>query len=153
MSPVNLRRVPSDFHSIAKKNSFFCEFLRFSVDFGTFWEPKSLQNLPKTSPKSSQMEPKTSPNQIFEGFFGLFFSYREFASIFCFFLQNLRVFSKADLQIPCAHAMFRVPPHRLTLFEKSPEIIEKSSQNPPQTFHQTSKNRSQIAKNRYKNAR
>ena len=57
--------------------------------------PKSLQTLPKTSPKPSQMEPETSPNQIFEGFFGLVFSYREFASIFCCFFAKFACFFKS----------------------------------------------------------
>ena len=56
--------------------------------------PKISPKLPKTSPKPCQMEPKTSPNQIFEGFFGLFFSNREFASIFCCFFAKFAWFFK-----------------------------------------------------------
>ena len=41
MAPINLQRLQSNFHSVAKQASFlFFEFLRFSMGLGKFWEPK-----------------------------------------------------------------------------------------------------------------
>ena len=56
-TPVNLRRFPCDFHSVAKQASFRIAFWR---DFNRFWEGFGGQN--------------GARNRILGGFFALFFS-------------------------------------------------------------------------------
>ena len=41
MTPVNFRRLPRDFHSVAKQASFY---VAFGTDFQGFWKPKWLPN-------------------------------------------------------------------------------------------------------------
>ena len=108
-------------------------------------KPQEAPNPSQTLPWTFPNRPKTSPNQIFEGFFGLVFPIANLHRFFVVFLQNLRVFSKADLQISCAHAMFRGPPHRLTLFEKITrnhrKIFPKSFPNLSQNLEKSIQNR------------
>ena len=41
-TPVNIRRFPGDFHSVAKQASFY---IAFGKDFGGFWRPKWMLKL------------------------------------------------------------------------------------------------------------
>jgi len=115
--------------------------------------PRAYKPFPKLPPNPAKWSPRRPQIRFLRAFLAWFFPIANLHRFFAAFLQNLRVFSKADLQNSCAHAVFRGPPHRLTLFEKITRNHRKSSQNPSQTFPKTSKNRSKIAKNRYKNAR
>ena len=92
--------------------------------------PKLPPNLPKWSPRRPQI-------RFLRAFLAWFFPIANLHRFFAAFLQNLRVFSKADLQISCAHAVFRGPPHRLTLFEK---ITRNHRKIPPKSFPNLSQN-------------
>ena len=63
-----------------------------------FWTskkpPKSAQECPKDAPDPSQMEAKTLPNQIFERFFGGYFSTLNLHRFFYVFLLNVCYFSR-----------------------------------------------------------
>ena len=100
--------------------------------------PKLPPNLPKWSPRRPQI-------RFLRAFLVCFFFFNANLHRFFAAFLNLRVFSKADLQISCTHAMFRGPPHRLTLFEKITrnhrKIIPKSFPNLSQNFEKSIQNR------------
>ena len=100
--------------------------------------PRPAQTLPKWSPRPSQIN---FLSNLFARIFHIENLHRFFAAV----LQNLHVFSRADLQNSCAHAVFRGPPHRLTFFKKitrnHPKIFPKSFPNPSQNLEKSIQNR------------
>ena len=107
--------------------------------------PRASKPCPKLPPNPPKWNPRRPQIRLLRAFLAWFFPIANLHRFFAAFLQNLRVFSKADLQISCAHAMFRGPPHRLTLFEKitrnHQKIFPKSFPNPPQNFEKSIQNR------------
>ena len=83
--------------------------------------------------------------RFLKAFLACFFPIANLHRFFAAFLQNVRVFSKADLQNSCAHAVFRGPPHHLTLFEKITrnhrKTFPKSFPNPSQNLEKSIQNR------------
>ena len=107
--------------------------------------PRASKPFPKLPPNPPKWSPRRPQIRFLRAFLAWFFPIANLHRFFAAFLQNLRVFSKADLQISCAHAVFRGPPHRLTLFEKITrnhrKIFPKSFPNPPQNLEKSIQNR------------
>ena len=107
--------------------------------------PRAYKPFPKLPPNPAKWSPRRPQIRILAVFWACFFTIANLHRFFVAFLQNLRGFSKADLQISCAHAVFRGPPHRLTLFAKITrnhrKILPKSFPNPPQNFEKSIQNR------------
>ena len=111
----------------------------------TLKAPRASKPVPKLPPNPPKWSPRRPQIRFLKAFLAWFFPIANLHRFFAAFLQNLRGFSKADLQISCAHAMFRGPPQRLTLFEKITrnhrKIFPKSFPNPSQNLEKSIQNR------------
>ena len=114
--------------------------------------PRASRSLPKPLPNPPKWSPRRPQIKFLSAFLACFFPIANLHRFLQLFQWNLHVFSRADLQNSCAHAMFRGPPHRLTLFEKITrnhrQIFPKSFPNPPQNFEKSIQNRKKSSKKR-----
>ena len=84
--------------------------------------PRASKPFPKLPPNPAKWSPRRPQIRILMVFWACFFPIANLHRFFAAFLQNARGFSKADLQISCAHAVFRGPPRRFAFVDNITKI-------------------------------